>query len=64
MQINKKRFSGIFDPRRSQTQHFSDADKEDCFFVMVAEIIGEDQDYKDMCKRIYRTYRKGAIQLN
>ena len=58
MTLNQTRFD-FSDPRRPQTQHFSNADKEDCFFVMLAEKIDDDlQSQMDMCKRMYKTFKE------
>lgn len=49
------RFS--FDPRRPQTDKFSTADKEDCFAVQL-DTIASEKEHKEMCQRMYRTFRK------
>jgi len=58
--MNKTRFS--FDPRRPQQNSFSLADAEDCFGVMMQTVVGSDQDYRQMCARMYKTF--GAKMSN
>jgi len=54
--MDEKRFS--FDRCRPQTEHFSEDDMFDSLDVLMGVVIGDDDDYKKMSKRLYKTFKK------